>query len=565
MRRHSTPGARALATARAAAAYARRTGCSIDDATAVVDGGGADHPDHQAVVNAVGGEGMTRRGFLGGGLALGAAATLPRWLTQPPRRSGSTDERIVIVGSGIAGLGCAYKLWHEHGITSEVYEYNDERPGGRLYTLRGYFDEGQYVDEHGEFISTEHVKTRDLAKSFGLILDDVNLYPPHTHPNQYQFRFNGKPWSQAALNRDWHEWAWELFYDAAFVKAPWPTLYNVSTKWGRSWDAMPATDWIDTYIPGGLDSDFGRLCISILFDEYGGPIEEQSSLNLVYLLGMYDSVPSGVQPKKFPELSGTDEEYVIRGGNDQLISGIIERLPAGAVRLGQQLLAVRSRGNGRWTCTFAAGPSTYDVVADQVVLALPFTKLREIELRGVDLPPRQLQAIQTEPLGTDSKIQLQFSSRVWNAQHWTGNVYTDELPQGTWESTINQPGPHGILVALPGGHDGADIGSRYHLPSYYGPAPEAMVRDYLACYEQFWPGISAAYCGKAYYAWSSGDPHILGAYSYLKVGQYTAFNGIQGRPYGSLHFAGEQTSINWIGYIEGGLRSGYRCAEEITA
>ena len=40
--------------------------------------------------------------------------------------------------------------------------------------------------------------------------------------------------------------------------------------------------------------------------------------------------------------------------------------------------------------------------------------------------------------------------------------------------------------------------------------------------------------------WSPGDPHILGAYSYLAVGQYTAFNGIQGVRQGNLHFAGEQ-------------------------
>jgi monoamine oxidase len=91
-----------------------------------------------------------------------------------------------------------------------------------------------------------------------------------------------------------------------------------------------------------------------------------------------------------------------------------------------------------------------------------------------------------------------------------------------------------------------------------------MVKEYLACYEQFWPGVSAAYCGKAYYAWSSGDPHILGAYSYLKVGQYTAFNGIQGRQHGSLHFAGEHTSVNFQGFIEGALRSGYRCAREVA-
>jgi monoamine oxidase len=75
---------------------------------------------------------------------------------------------------------------------------------------------------------------------------------------------------------------------------------------------------------------------------------------------------------------------------------------------------------------------------------------------------------------------------------------------------------------------------------------------------------TGAYNGRSYYVWSPGDPHILGAYSYLKVGQFTGFNGVQGQRENNLHFAGEQTSINFQGYIEGGLRSGYRCADEVS-
>ena len=92
-----------------------------------------------------------------------------------------------------------------------------------------------------------------------------------------------------------------------------------------------------------------------------------------------------------------------------------------------------------------------------------------------------------------------------------------------------------------------------------------MARDFLRDFEVSFPGVTAAYNGKAYYAWSSGDPHIGGAYSYLKVGQYTGFNGIQGRRHGNLHFAGEHTSVDFQGFMEGALRSGYRCAAEIVA
>jgi monoamine oxidase len=560
-----------LARARAAADYARRSGCPIDEATEAVAAGVADGGVAGGGAAGAAGPGaerdglVSRRRVLGGAGAAAVAAALPlAGRAQAAAQAARRGPQVVIVGSGLAGLGCAFRLWHGHGVRSEIYEYNSGRIGGRVHTLRGFFQAGQYAEQHGEFISSEHTELRGLAARFGLVLDNVNRYPPHTRPLDYRLRFGGRFWSQAALDREWHGWARKLFLDAANYKAQWPTLYNHSTVWGRRWDHMPASAWIRRYIPGGLDSDFGRLCVAILLDEYGGPVEEESALNLVYLLGFYDSSPSGLQPKKYPQLSGTDEKWHIRGGNDQVIFGLSDRLPPGSVRLGERLVALRRRGNGRFTCTFSSGLATRDVSADHVVLALPFTRLREVELSGIELPPRQLRAIREEPLGSDSKIQLQFSRRVWNADHWTGNLYTDGIVQGGWETTIDQPGRHGILIALPGGAEGANIGRRYGLTAYEGPAPAAMVRDFLRGFEVNFPGVSAAYCGKAYYAWSSGDPHTGGAYSYLKVGQYTGFNGIQGRRLGNLHFAGEHTSVNFQGYMEGALRSGYRCAREIA-
>jgi len=512
-----------------------------------------------------GGVPLSRRALLGGAGGAAAAAALPAAFGQAGAAAGSGQgPRVVIIGSGLAGLGCAYRLWRRHGIRSEIYEYNPDRPGGRVYTLHGFFDAGQYAEQHGEFISSEHTAMRRLAASFGLTLDNVNRYPPHTHPRDERMRFGGRFWPQEALNRDWQDWAFELFFDAANRKAPWPTLHDQYTRWGWRWDHTPATQWIDENIPGGLQSDFGRLCVAVLLDEYGGPAEQQSALNLIYLLGEYDSSPSGIQPRRSPQLSGTDEKWHVRGGNDQLIAGLVRRLPAGAVRLGERLVALRARGHGRYTCTLSSGHATHEVHADHVVLALPFTRLREVELRGIELPPRQLRAIRSEPLGSNSKIQLQFSSRAWNADGWTGNMYTDQIVQGGWETTIDQRGKPGILIALPGGAVGADIGQRYRLTSYYGPAPAAMAADYLDCFEVSFPGARAAFNGKAYYAWSSGDPHVGGAYSYLKVGQYTDFNGIQGLRDGNLHFAGEHTSVNFQGYMEGALRSGYRCAAEIA-
>ncbi|HTT87588.1 MAG TPA: FAD-dependent oxidoreductase [Acidimicrobiales bacterium] len=470
---------------------------------------------------------------------------------------------MVVVGAGIAGLGSAYRLWTEYGIRADVYEY-DSVPGGRIRTLRGYFADEQIVEEHAEFVNPEHTATLALAASFGLTLDNTDKYPPGTHPLQERMRFGGRPFSQAALDRDWHEWGWKLFHDAAFTQAPWPTLYDRSTPGARRIDGMSVAEWIEANVPGGLSSDFAGVAVAAVLDEYGGPIEEQSALNLVYLLGQDDSRADSVQPRSRPQLAGANEKWHLHGGNDQLVSGILDRLPDGSVHLDERLVAVCRQEPGRLRCTFDTGTATHDVVADHVVLAIPFTTLSMVDLDGVAVTPLHRTAIAEEPLGTNSKFFAQFTSRVWNAEHWSGNVFDSGAVQGGWDATNYQPGPAGILAALPGGIDAARWGARYRLTGYRGAAPPTMVADLLDDWDRLFPGVKAAYNGHSYFVWSPGDPHILGAYSYLKVGQYTGFNGVQGRREQNLHFAGEQTSINFQGYIEGALRSGYRCAREVA-
>jgi monoamine oxidase len=545
------PGAArdALRVAAMTSDHACRTGADIDEAAAAV------------------GHRLTRRGLLAGAGAVAAAVSLPGALAspaaaEPPARAAGATPKVAIIGAGIAGLGAALRLWSKYGIRADVFEY-DDRPGGRIRTLRGHFADGQLVEEHAEFINPEHTVTLALAHRFGLTLDNTDHYP-ESRQDQLTLRFGGRPWSQAALNRDWHRFGWRLFHDAAVRKAPWPTLYTHSTKWGRRWDRMSVSEWIDAHVPGGTQGDFGKLCISAVLDEYGGPAEEQSALNLIYLLGGDASTKSGNQPRSAPELGGADEKWHIQGGNDQLILGILDRLPGGSVRLGEKLVALRSRGHGRYTLTLHKGAGTREVRADHVVLALPFTTLRDVELHHAGIPELHRRAIQHEPLGSNAKMFLQFSHRVWDRAQDTGNAYCAGVVQGAWDATGYQPGKTGILAALPGGAVGTGWGGRYHLHDYRGTAPAPMVADYLAQFNELFPGARDAYNGRSFYVWSTGDPHIRGAYSYLKVGQYTGFNGIQGRREGNLHFAGEHTSVNFQGYIEGGLRSGRRCADEIA-
>ncbi|MET0442078.1 MAG: FAD-dependent oxidoreductase, partial [Casimicrobiaceae bacterium] len=92
--------------------------------------------------------------------------------------------------------------------------------------------------------------------------------------------------------------------------------------------------------------------------------------------------------------------------------------------------------------------------------------------------------------------------------------------------------------------------------------PEERARDALADLERAYPGIAAAWNGKVIRnAWDR-HPWTRGSYSLLTPGQYVAFHGIEWEPEGGLHFAGEHTSADYSGYMNGALESGQRAAQE---
>ena len=431
-----------------------------------------------------------------------------------------------------------------------------------MVTYRDVFAGGQIVEEHGEFISSEHRSMRRLARRFSLELDDTSVYPPGA---QDTFWLGGRHYTQADLDADWHAFGRSLFRQAA-TAARLPADFRHHTAGARALDHRSVAEWIDAEVPGGLGSPFGSLCYLDAMSEYRGPPDEQSAVNLVSMLAYDDSAASGLQPKRSPLLAGTDERWHVHGGNDQIVHGMLGELPAGTLRTGQRLVALRDNGNGTSTCTFDGASGASDVVADHVVLTLPFTRLREVDLTRAALSRRKRAAIASLQLGSNAKVALQVSGDPWGDDGFTGNTFTDNGAVGGWSITNYQPGAYSIFLDFPGGAPGSALASRYGLTADNGPAPEALVQDRLAALEPVFPGITAAWVAGpriAWYADGSLDEHLGGSYSYYRIGQTTGFGGVEGLREGNLHFAGEHTSPDFQGFMEGAVTSGERVAAEI--
>jgi monoamine oxidase len=494
---------------------------------------------------------ILRRGGAAGALvALAGPAAFAR-----PARAASGPARIAIVGGGIAGLNAALTL-QDKGLASTVYEASN-RIGGRMHSDRsGYWSNSQVSEFCGELIDSDHTTILGLANRFNLPVADLHAAEPPGSTVTYWFLGGRYPAAQA---------------DADFVPvraaakndltaAGYPTLWNKYKPAGYTLDQMSVYDWIETRVPGGHSSAFGRLLDAAYNEEYGAETTDQSALNIVYLLAYQPG------PKGFEIFGVSDERYHIVGGNEQLPEAIAGTLPD--VRVGWRMTAIATNADGTASLMFQTPSGQVPVVADQVILTTPFPVLRTLDWSRAGFDARKQAAITQLGAGRNAKLQLQFATRYWNSGGpWgisTGDSYTDLGYQNTWDVTRAQQGATGILVNYSGGN----VAGAFSPSSPYSNAGENQqvtkyARSFLQQLETVFPGITAQWTGKATLSTPFLDPNLLCSYSYWRVGQYTSFAGYEGAAQGAIHFAGEHCSVNFQGYMEGGASEGARAALEV--
>jgi monoamine oxidase len=96
------------------------------------------------------------------------AAAQPAQQPAAQQPAAQQPRRIVIVGGGLAGLVAAHELV-KSGNQVVVLEAQ-QRPGGRVYTLRDPFADGLYAEAGAARIPADHDLTRGYAAEFGLTL-----------------------------------------------------------------------------------------------------------------------------------------------------------------------------------------------------------------------------------------------------------------------------------------------------------------------------------------------------------------------------------------------------------
>jgi monoamine oxidase len=145
-------------------------------------------------------------------------------------------------------------------------------------------------------------------------------------------------------------------------------------------------------------------------------------------------------------------------------------------------------------------------------------------------------------------------TRPWANAQWpatpAGSFYTDRA-QLIWETSRAQEGERGILTNfLQGQHDRAAAlaNMRAGLGAMSPDSADALDETKVA-----------------FMVWAR-QPFALGSYSTIRVGQYTTLLEHTATPSadGRILFAGEHTSVDFMGFMNGAVESGQRVVAEFA-
>lgn len=470
---------------------------------------------------------LTRQQFLRSLLAFYAVGT-----AVPQPALAASGNHVVVIGAGLAGLVTAYEL-QKQGWRVTLLEARD-RVGGRIYTQRQGFAEGQYAEAGGEFIDSlrVHSQMHHYVREFGL-----RLVPVHRRPEVGSYFLQGQRCAfddealaatfgatvVADVDRLWQEL--EALAQKTFGKVTEAELAELDHK--------TVATWLDELKLSPLARTLTDLYLR-------GEDDEPDQLSMLFLLQqaqLYDQVPDLRL-----------EMYRIRGGNDGLPRAIAATLgdaihfncPVTAIE--HQIMQVR--------VVHAQG----EVTADYAVVAMPLPPLRAVNFTPA-LPPRLAAAIAEVNYGSHVKVMAQFSDRLWQTRYGNPGMTVTDLPIGyLWEPTLEQPGNAGILTAYMGGKYGEAM-----LPM----TASDRIQTVLNYIETIYPGCREQFLTAQTQAWNL-EPYSGGSYSAYGPGQMLPYWPVFQQPWNRVYFAGEHCDA-FIGYMEGAVRSGQRVARQLTA
>ncbi len=450
-------------------------------------------------------------------------------LTENAGRLAAVD--VIVIGAGIAGLVAADALVRG-GSKVTIVEARD-RVGGR--TLSQQLG-GQAIDLGGQWMGDKHHRLRELATELG-----VESFPQYSKGKKVLVRGESRRTFSGFLPKigmlpliDLGIAIARLERMARRVNLEEP----LATPRGRELDAQSVADWLDRRVRSQRARAMLELATEMIFA--AGPRD----LSLLYFL-LYAKSSDGFQ--RLAEIEGGAQERRFTTG----AQSICTRLAARATELGATLLLdhpVRAIAQDASGIT-VHGP-TGALRAHAVVVAVPPHLAARIE--GV--PPERAQLGSKMPMGSVIKCIAAYDRPFWREAGYSGEALsTTGAIRATFDD-CNATGDHAALVAFIVG----DAAKRMRdVPDH---ARKELVLGELAKLHGPRAQNPIAYADKDWQL----DEHAGGCYvGFCPPGVLSTAGCALRAAFGRMVFAGTETAVHHVGYLEGAIESGHRVAHEI--
>jgi monoamine oxidase len=464
--------------------------------------------------------------------------------------------QVAVVGAGLAGLTATYRL-QQAGVDVALFEANPDRVGGRCWSERSFFAGGQYAEHGPERIDTRHVQIRELAAELGLeLIDHLADQEPGSLVMVQDHALSIGDGEVTSAEKVLHE---ALLADMASRGIP---LVGRSTDGPLSeaeaaLDAISLREWIETTLDGGLASPAGQAFGTAISLEKGRELDQLSAYMLVSdydtLMGFFVGAVDYDHIERI-----ADVRYQVSGGNSRIPEELAARLSPGVLTLGAKLAKIAKTDETGYRLDFASGIS---VNARAVILALPFTTLRHVDLTEAGFSDAKRAAIDEFDIGTLTKVIMQFDRLQSDFPDWDGVVFNEDPRFVSLVTSGAQEGASMIITGFYGGDNCREVSNGVA----HAPATEAVVAPVLDILDTAVPGLKDAFTGLAWMDSWSDDEFTFGAYSSFRPGQAARFRHVVPAPEGGVFFAGEHTSTKHRTFMNGAVESGQRAAREAVA
>lgn len=448
----------------------------------------------------------------------------------------SVDADVIIVGAGFAGLAAADQLI-QHGLRPLILEARD-RIGGRTHTVNT--TRGTWVDLGGQWIGPGQTHVYQLALRFGKV-----VWPMHVQGQQIvelgrRIRtYRGLiPMNLPPLALGNLLWAFHRLERMAAkipVDAPW------TARRAAALDQRTLGDWMRRNLPNRSAYSIMQVAIEAVFAAH--PDEVGLLHGLRYLR-------AGGGLERLTSSAGGAQQDRIDGGLQGLAQAWVEWLQdkGSALMLDQ---AVRVVAQDDSSVKVMTDGSTFR--ARRAIITTPPALACRIEFHPA-MPSDRLAWCQSMIPGRVIKCFAFYSKPFWRQNGLSGQVASDRPPVHVAFDATPPDCPMGILLGFIEGRQAQRWSEKGQserqqaivaaFSRWFGPEASQPI-DYV---DHDW---TVEQWSRGCYAGVAGP------------GVTTSVAHCCKHPMGRVHWAGTETADQWMGYIEGAIRSGIRAAKEI--